>query len=104
MNELFNISDVTHESPRLAWIKRHGVKTHHSTHFDIDGEQPWCAWDRSNWTGKDGDGIPNEPGRCGFGETEHDAIADLADLLGVPLWNEEEFAATTAQKRQNEKP
>ena len=37
----------------------------------------------------------------GRGDTESDAIADLADLMGVPLWNEEEFANHQAQKRDS---
>lgn len=98
-DELFPVADVSHESPRLAWLKRHRVETHHLPLAQIDGDEPW----RATTTGR----APHQLGdrlHVGTGETEHDAIADLADLLGVPLWNEEEFAATTAQKLQNEKP
>lgn len=74
MNELFPIAEVTAESPRLAWLKRHGVKT-------AQGALGWSAWRQ------------RDSCAC-HGDTENDAIADLADLMGVPLWNEEELAAT----------
>lgn len=99
MNELFSIADVTHESPRLAWMKRHRVETHHLPLAHIDGDEPW----RATTTGR----APHQLGdrlHVGTGETEHEAIASLAKRERIPLWNEEEFASMTAQKRENEKP
>jgi hypothetical protein len=92
-DELFHIADIAHDSPRLAWIKRNRVETHHLPLAHVEDMAPW----RATIKGKRPPGFGGL--HVGLGETEEDAIADLADLLGIPLWNEEEFAATTAQQR-----
>lgn len=73
------------DSPRLAWIKKHGVKTHCAPHCC---EAPWCAWFAGNeYVGNPG--IPDNPDACGYGHSEDEAIQDLAVGYNVPLWNEE---------------
>lgn len=118
-DELFPVADVTHESPRLAWLKRHGVITFLSLPNDPE-YRLWMAGLR-RWTTEftDCNATPeniepfdfffHETGhngdyRMGYGDTEHEAIASLAKRERIPLWNEEEFASMTAQKRENEKP
>lgn len=92
-DELFPTADVAHDSPRLAWIKRHRVVTQHLPLDPLEGMAPWRATIK-------GERLPEFGGlHVGLGDTEEDAIADLADLLGIPLWNEEEFASTQAQQR-----
>lgn len=63
------------DSPRLAWMKKMlneiGVEV---SQDEDDGE--WCA---CVYCG-------------GYGDTKEDAIIELAEKLGIPLWNEEEFA------------
>lgn len=82
MNELFDIPEQL--SPRLAWIQKHGVQTHHAKHFD---HFPWCAWFPANNTpcGK----APDNPDDCGFGQNQDDALAALARRHDIRLWNEE---------------
>lgn len=93
-NELFPVETVAMDSPRLAWMKRHRVLTFHSMAGYPDAL--WLA------------GIDDSPGgytnaadffccecgtygssRCGEGDTEDEAIADLAQKHGLHLWNEE---------------
>lgn len=90
MDSLFAIPET--KSPRLLWIEKHGVLTHHAPHCD---EDPWMAiipmdghkgsvgaimaeWCR----------LYDECNAVGYGKTEADAIVDLACNLNIPLWNE----------------
>lgn len=81
---LFDIP--TGESPRLKWMKRHGVKTEGPP---PTGDPIWIAWlssqgeDWNDVLGKFGDGA------FGFGMNEDDAICDLAKGKEIKLWNEE---------------
>ena len=83
--------DCKHDSPRLAWMKKHDVHTLSTGIDDPDEDiEPWSAWQG------DGDCI-SEYGRdpkYGFvtGATEEDAIVNLAKARGIPLWNEEQYA------------
>ena len=83
-NDLF--PDCRHDSPRLAWMKRHKV---HTSCFEDAAPEPWSAWQ--------GDGsCIAEHGRdpiYGYvtGATEEDAIVNLAKARGIPLWNEEAY-------------
>lgn len=70
------------DSPRLAWMKKHAIRTHHTP--GMEDELPWIAWHGAN---HGPDGIPLNPSRCGYGDTEADAIADLARRIGIHLWN-----------------
>ena len=79
MTELFNLPETP--SPRLAWMRKHGV------------------WIRENREINPGDESP-ETGETiypfkafgnqfvGYGNTEDEAIADFAKRAGVRLWNE----------------
>jgi hypothetical protein len=89
-DELFPPDSVAMISPRLAWIKKHGVRTHHSRAFEDAEWLPWCAafGEPFEVINEQGDGA------LGFGQTEDEAIIDLAVKFDVKLWNEEgEFVA-----------
>lgn len=83
MKELFPEESVKKDSPRLAWIKKHKIQTHLAKHMADAGEDdPWSAWI--------GDAIPpDNPDELGYGNTEDDAILDLAKGCNLKLWNEE---------------
>lgn len=88
MSELFDIPES--KSPRLLWMKRHGVKTRHEpTIAHPNGD--WVAW-----TGNYGESLQAasemSPGGCyliEWGDTEMDAICNLCTWNGWNLWNEE---------------
>jgi hypothetical protein len=64
--------DCKMDSPRLAWMKRYGIKVqeHGMKFLASDGSLNYVA----------------EMGHVtAYGETEDDALA----ALGIPLWNEE---------------
>ena len=91
--ELFAPDSVAMDSPRLAWIKRHGVVTHCSMPGTPDA--CWFAGFR-DWWGDCSDGQffiwetgHNGDSRMGEGETEDDAIAHLCRRHEIRLWNEE---------------
>jgi hypothetical protein len=71
----------------LKWIKAHNVSTHFNQGVqpgdedEFSGETiyPWCAFV--------GEAKFPRPG-AGYGNTEHDAIVDLAIIKGWKLWNE----------------
>ena len=79
---LFCVPEVL--SPRLAWMKRHEVITYHGMSgwyaafkchaYDYYFLQETCAHGGS---------------RCGFGNTELEALTDLAVRTKTKLWNEE---------------
>lgn len=68
-------------SPRLRWVKKHGIKTH----CNSDMEKPWCAWMKNN----ERNGLPEDPEMCGYGMLECDALIDLARKDGIKSWKEE---------------
>ena len=78
MSELFEVPKTL--SPRLAWMRENGVKTWRCA---IASPQ-WMAWLPSN----DHKGIPHNPEACGYGDTEEQAVEDLALLCG-DHWNKE---------------
>lgn len=61
--------DCRQDSPRLAWMKRHGI--------NIDETE---------------DGFYAKIGHIGHGFTKDEAVIDLAVKANIPLWNEEQFA------------
>jgi hypothetical protein len=86
-DELFPSETVTMDSPKLAWLKKHGLTTSYAENVgdakDEFGNQakPWtCAKIILG-------------GRCigsmGYGDTEEDACADFAEKYDLLLWNEE---------------
>lgn len=90
-DELFSPEAVASDSPRLRWMKRHQVVMFHapSSGAWYAGLWEWYPTIRTaaefflKETGENG------ASRCGYAETEDDAIADLALKHGLKLWNEE---------------
>ena len=80
MNELFDPKLVEKDSPKLAWMKRHGVITNHNP--DISDGLPWIATDKPYARVLEGST------KYGAGNTEDEAITSLAKLRGWRLWNE----------------
>ena len=73
MTELFDLPET--KSPRLCWLEKHGIVT-------LRGKSDsWAAWLKAKPTKVDQ--------TIGYGESEDEAIADLAIKLGLRLWNEE---------------
>ena len=75
------------ESPRLKWIRERNVSTKLNENvqpgdedeFSVETIYPWCAYV----------GTPDFPRPdAGYGNTEEEAIVDLAKLKGWRLWNE----------------
>lgn len=94
------------DSPRIAWMKRHGIVTHHSLPNDPHASR-WYAgfwsWGEDfplmDGVEKNADGAEalflcetgmNGLVNVGTGSTEADAITELCRKHGVRLWNEEE--------------
>lgn len=88
--ELFPAAAITADSPRLAWMKRHGLKTWPTRGWVGDTTCPETGADIRQWNAaRDG----HEPGMihapvCSA-DTEDEALAELALKLGLKLWNEE---------------
>ena len=69
-SDLFTLPETP--SPRLAWMRRHGIET-------ATDLIEWIAWQP----------CAGEPDVEATGPTEDDAICELAKKLGLRLWNEE---------------
>ena len=82
-DELFTDAVVAMDSPRLRWMKKHGVQTR----YDGDCYIAWIG-DLDEATCHGGD----DPDAGGYAEasTEDDAILLIAKAHGLRLWNEEE--------------
>lgn len=80
--EFFDLSTVTKDTPRLAWMKRWQLETYKSKHFE-DEDEPWVCWSKFESS------HPHD-GCATTGETEHDAITKWAIKKGIRLWNEEQ--------------
>jgi hypothetical protein len=65
-DELFPLDSISMDSPRLRWIKQHGVKTA----YDPDVDYVWSAWI----------GAEESDPKCIRG-TGHTAAAALGDLV-----------------------
>lgn len=99
MNELFPAESVTMDSPRLAWMKRHGIITYrHCPGHGI--ETTWLAGFQEWWPNLSGihfcaeETAHNGGSRIGEGNTEREALASLmtcwdARKAEMKLWNEE---------------
>ena len=70
---LFDIPET--KSPRLLWMEKHGIQTQQNSAGD------WCAWTTAILT--------KTSINLGSGDTEDEAITQLALKLGIKLWNEE---------------
>lgn len=81
-------------SPRIAWMRRHGV----ITFYCAPGRCPavWLAGFQRWWPELGGvdffaqEAACNGDSRLGEGDTEEDALVALARAAGLRLWNEEE--------------
>lgn len=69
------------DSPRLRWMKKHGVIVNHMPAVPKTCNTFWHA-------------ASSQTTRDGTGPTEDDAIADWAKRNGVRLWNEESIIPT----------
>jgi hypothetical protein len=84
--DLFNVPQQ--DSPRLAWLKRHNVRTQKTDNKIGDEDEmgnklfPWYAFVGADMMRTDSRDITG-------GETEADAIANLAIKRGLRLWMEE---------------
>lgn len=76
--ELFPSASVTTVSPRLAWIKKHAIRTYKNQLVDIAVDRQWIALS-----------VDFGPGIHAYGATEDEALAALATTHGIKLWNEE---------------
>ena len=87
--------DCRQDSPRLAWMKRHGITVRKATFDELmrfeatygidDDEQRDYQFIASAPTG----GLFRM--NC-YASTEEDALAGVAKAIGIPLWNEEQYA------------
>lgn len=78
MNELFEVPHT--ESPRLKWIKKHRVTVHENIFKPTHSDDFRFAYTRR----------ADSPDACsGYGNTDDEAILDLAKRRGWKLWNEE---------------
>ena len=88
MNELFAEEDMEMESPKLKWMRKHKVSVENTDIFD-----DICVFvgDFAEAFDEAHDGMkPFEYSlKMQFGETEHDALCNLAEINGWKLWNEE---------------
>lgn len=74
-------------SPRLAWMEREGVTTHHNPKC----REPWCAWIGTH----QGDFetlaryciLMETDGRLAYGKTENEALLALIAGGRVKHWN-----------------
>jgi len=77
MDELFSIPPC--DSPRLAWMKKHGVTIGPNNNF--------VATDSDDF--RYGYSLIAECSLgAGYGNTDDEAIVDLAKRSGLKLWNE----------------
>lgn len=90
MSELFPAEAVAMDSPRLAWLKKHGLEIAHTGNMagledDFGDEIPlWVC----RVVGK-GENELYGPCEIDGGDTADEACANLAKARGIPLWNEE---------------
>lgn len=74
MTDLFHIPES--KSPRLKWMEKYNIKTWFTEGLDY----PWCAATEEM--------ILRCSDKLGTGDTEDEAITNLAKSLGIRLWNE----------------
>lgn len=81
MDDLFTVPEQL--SPRLLWIKQHGIVL---SYDDSPAGMEFGPWFASIPHTADADGFCPD---SGGGPTEDDALADLARNMGIRLWNEQ---------------
>ena len=81
--ELFTDAAVAMDSPRLRWMKKHGVQTRY------DGDC-YIAWVGDLDEAIEHGGDDPDAGGYAKASTEDDAILLIANGYGLRLWNEEE--------------
>jgi len=86
MDTLFDIPDSP--SPKKVWMDRHDYKVQRNKNMQA-GEEPFDAWDAG--LGVDPYDAFSKEGPYGMqsGESEDEALVNLALMQGIPLWNEE---------------
>ncbi len=92
-NELFPAEAVTMDSPRLAWMKRHGLQVFHTP---IDGlcECPETGEEIKAWSCCTLQELDRLSIRAvGTGDTEEAACVEWARKHHEPLWNQDTPAA-----------
>ena len=89
--EMFPADSVAMDSPRLAWMKKHGIITYRSPVEPVC----WFAGFQDWWPKLQGvhffaeETANNGDMRVGEGVTEDGALVELAKYEGIKLWNEE---------------
>ena len=73
--------DAVGDSPKAAWFKQHGIKTHDRGAGDL-GEGDATGERILRWT------CEGVRGHTGYGDTEDEALADWARRNRVRFWNE----------------
>ena len=76
------------ESPRLKWMREHNVSTHFDKDVQPDEEDEFTGETIFPWAAYSGKPELKRQG-VGFGNTEHEAIVELAIRKDWKLWNEE---------------
>jgi hypothetical protein len=97
-DELFDPASVAMDSPRLAWMKRHGISVfcYDWTGTDFEGtDEPRYEGQSKKAFAIQGPSCKhpvvwtNRGPRC---DTEDQAIEAIAKEIGIKLWNEEDGA------------
>lgn len=79
--EFFDPATVTQDTPRLAWLKLHRIKTLEWQEPE-DEDERWCCWSLNDCE------FPECDEDATHAATEHNAIAQWAIEAHVRLWNE----------------
>lgn len=96
--ELFSISEVTMDSPRLAWMKRHDLQCWH-TPLNGRCECPETGEEIKEWTCCTLAELDRMDTRAvGTGDTAEEACIEWARTHHEPLWNQEPSAAPSNNK------
>jgi len=90
MTEQLNMIHVEESlSPRLAWMKKNHIKVFElESVSEIEEDEFGNEYGRYNVTVD----LENCGAIRGYGMTLDEALADFASKLGIPLWNEEQYA------------
>lgn len=85
-SELFPLGESL--SPKLLWLKKHGILTHFSPELVGGGESPETGRDYFPWIcGNDKNGYAEQ---TGGGHTEEEAIINYCDKTGTPHYSAED--------------
>ncbi len=85
-HELFPASEVASDSPRLAWLKRHGLELFDGDPDLVGTESPETGEEYQAWYC-----LPigsYELRKYSCGDTADEACANYAKAHGLKLWNE----------------